>query len=93
MQLATLCWDGVEIGSIPPARWLATDFMHRLMHVSRFFLSLSFRFRWVADRIPSQVPSIVYGHISHAADSLGGVFELASSNDSATVTNQNTFQF
>ncbi|GAA5915223.1 Zps1p [Sporobolomyces salmoneus] len=71
MQLATLCWDGVEIGSIPPARWLATDFMHRLMHV----------------------PSIVYGHISHAADSLGGVFELASSNDSATVTNQNTFQF
>ncbi|GAA6062177.1 hypothetical protein JCM10212_005132 [Sporobolomyces blumeae] len=33
MQLATLCWDGVEIGSVPPSRWLATDFMHRLMHV------------------------------------------------------------
>ena len=32
-QLANLCWDGVEIGSVPPAMWLATDFMHRLIHV------------------------------------------------------------
>ncbi|GAA5983023.1 hypothetical protein JCM5350_003545 [Sporobolomyces pararoseus] len=71
MQLATLCWDEVEIGSLPPARWLATDFMHRLIHI----------------------PSITYGHISHAADSLGGVLELAANNDSRTVSNQNTFQF
>ncbi|GAA5852204.1 hypothetical protein JCM3766R1_006818 [Sporobolomyces carnicolor] len=71
MQLSTLCWDGVEIGSLPPARWLATDFMHRLIHI----------------------PSITYGHISHAADSLGGVLELAANNDSMTVSNQNTFQF
>ncbi|POY72492.1 hypothetical protein BMF94_4318 [Rhodotorula taiwanensis] len=70
-QLATLCWDGVEIGSEPPARWLATDFMHRLTHV----------------------PSITYGHIDHAADSLGGVLELAAHNDSRTAFNQNTFQF
>ncbi|GAA5821887.1 hypothetical protein JCM11491_005604, partial [Sporobolomyces phaffii] len=62
MQLATLCWDGVEIGSLPPARWLATDFMHRLIHI----------------------PSITYGHIHHAADSLGGVLELAANNDSMT---------
>ncbi|GAA5917928.1 hypothetical protein JCM5296_007000 [Sporobolomyces johnsonii] len=71
MQLATLCWDGVEIGSLPPARWLATDFMHRLIHI----------------------PSITYGHIEHAADSLGGVLELAANNDSMTVWNQNTYQF
>ncbi|GAA5984855.1 hypothetical protein JCM5350_002584 [Sporobolomyces pararoseus] len=71
MQLATLCWDGVEIGTLPPARWLATDFMHRLIHI----------------------PSITCGHISHAADSLGDVLELAANNDSRTISNQNTFQF
>ncbi|GAA5976676.1 hypothetical protein JCM10908_005591 [Rhodotorula pacifica] len=70
-QLSTLCWDGIAIGSEPPARLLATDFMHRLIHV----------------------PSITYNHIHHAADSLGGVLELAAHNDSQTVTNQNTYQF
>lgn len=70
-QLANLCWDGVEIGSVPPAMWLATDFMHRLIHV----------------------PSITYNHIDHAADSLGGVLELAAKNDSMAVWNQNTYQF
>ncbi|GAA5944678.1 Zps1p [Sporobolomyces koalae] len=71
MQLSTLCWDGVEIGSVPPTRWLATDFMHRLTHV----------------------PSISYDLIHHVANTLGGVMELAASNDSSTITNQDTFQF
>ncbi|KAG0665026.1 hypothetical protein C6P46_000652 [Rhodotorula mucilaginosa] len=70
-QLSTLCWDGVAIGSEPPSRLLATDFMHRLIHV----------------------PSITYDHIHHAADSLGGVLELAARNDPTTVANQNTYLF
>ncbi|TKA57480.1 hypothetical protein B0A53_00711 [Rhodotorula sp. CCFEE 5036] len=70
-QLSTLCWDGVAIGSEPPSRLLATDFMHRLIHV----------------------PSITYDHIHHAADSLGGVLELATHNDPTTVANQNTYLF
>lgn len=44
-------------------------------------------------RAGEQVPSITYDHIHHAADSLGGVLELAAQNDPTTVANQNTYLF
>ncbi|TNY23476.1 putative peptidase family-domain-containing protein [Rhodotorula diobovata] len=33
LHLASLCWDGNEIGVTPASQWLAADLLHRLMHI------------------------------------------------------------
>lgn len=91
-QLSTLCWDGVAIGSESPSLLLATDFMHRLIHV-RLDFGFAHEFKVLILEAQVQVPSITYNRIHHGADSLGGVLALAAKNDTGTVTNQNTYQF
>ncbi|GAA6051335.1 hypothetical protein JCM3770_004489 [Rhodotorula araucariae] len=33
LHLSSLCWDGNEIGVAPNSQWLATDLLHRMMHI------------------------------------------------------------